>query len=51
MLCLAMLTGELWIYIMFEVVVLVSLFLYMQYRHESMCQRLTKQIEDGHEFN
>ena len=51
MLCLAMLTGELWIYIMFEVVVLVSLFLYMQYKHESMCQRLTKQIEEGHEFN
>ena len=51
MICLAMLTGELWIYILFEVVVLLSIFFYMQYKHESMCQRLTKKIEEGHEFN
>ena len=51
MLCFAMLTGELWMYLIFELVVLMALFLYMQYRHESLCRRLTKKIEEGHEFN
>ena len=51
MLCFAMLIGELWIYLIFELVVLMALFLYMQYRHESLCGRLTKMIEEGHEFN
>ncbi|MBR3941068.1 MAG: CDP-alcohol phosphatidyltransferase family protein, partial [Bacteroidaceae bacterium] len=51
MLCFAMLIGELWIYLFFELVVLMALFLYMQYRHESLCGRLTKMIEEGHEFN
>ncbi|MBO7290945.1 MAG: CDP-alcohol phosphatidyltransferase family protein [Bacteroidaceae bacterium] len=51
MICLAMLTGELWVYIMFEVIVLGSIFLYMQHKHESMCKRLTRKIEEGYEFD
>lgn len=51
MLCFAMLTGELWMYIMFELVVLMAIFLYMKYRHETLCRRLTCKIEEGHEFN
>ena len=51
MLCFAMLTGELWMYIMFELVVLMAIFLYMKYRHETLCRRLTCKIEEGYEFN
>ena len=50
-LCFALLIGQLWIYLIFELVVLMALFLYMQYRHESLCSRLTKKIEEGYEFN
>ena len=50
-LCFALLIGQLWIYLIFELVVLMTLFLYMQYRHESLCSRLTKKIEEGYEFN
>jgi hypothetical protein len=51
MLCFVMLTGELWIYLVFELVVLMVLFLYMQYKHETLCKNLTEKIENGHEFN
>jgi phosphatidylglycerophosphate synthase len=51
MLCFAMLTGELWTYIMFELVVLMAIFLYMKYKHETLCRRLTGKIEEGYEFN
>lgn len=50
MLCFSMLIGELWIYLFFELVVLMLLFTYMRHKHESLCKRLTKKIEEGHEF-
>ena len=50
-LCIAMLINQLWIYIFFEMVVLMALFFYTQYRHETLCKRLTKKIEEGYEQN
>ena len=47
MLCFAMLTGELWIYLIFELVFLMALFLYMQRKHEALCRSLTKKIENN----
>ena len=51
MLCFTMLIGELWMYLAFELIVLMAAFLYMRYRHESLCSRLTQKIEEGYEFN
>ena len=51
MLCFSMLTGELWMYLIFELVVLMSIFLYMKHKHETLCRNLTKKIEEGYEFN
>ena len=51
MLCIALLTGELWMYLFFELVVLMAVFAYMRYRHERLCNRLTNMINEGHEFN
>ena len=51
MLSFAMLTGELWMYLFFELVVLMALFIYMQHRHETLCKCLTEKIENGYEFN
>ncbi len=51
MLCFAMLTGELWMYLIFELVVLMAIFIYMKHKHEMLCSRLTKKIEEGHVFN
>ena len=45
MLCFAMLVGELWLYLVFELVVLMILFIYMQQKHEALCSRLTKEID------
>lgn len=45
MLWFSMLIGELWIYLFFELVILMSIFMYMRYKHEKMCQRLTNKIE------
>ena len=45
MLCFAMLTGELWLYLFFELVVLMALFIYMRQKHENLCRRLTEKIE------
>ena len=50
-LCVAMLINQLWIYIFFEMVVLMALFFYTKYRHETLCKRLTQKIEEGYEFN
>ena len=51
MLCFAMLTGELWMYLIFELIVLMAIFIYMKHKHERLCSRLTKKIEEGHVFN
>lgn len=51
MLCFSMLTGELWMYLIFELVVLMAIFIYMKHKHERLCSRLTKKIEEGHVFN
>ena len=51
MLCFAMLTGELWMYLIFELVVLMAIFINMKHKHETLCSRLTKKIEEGHVFN
>ena len=45
MLCFAMLVEELWLYLVFELVVLMILFIYMQQKHEALCSRLTKEID------
>lgn len=50
MLCFSMLIGALWLYLFFELVVLMVIFIYMQYRHEKLCKRLTKKIQDGYEY-
>ena len=50
MLCFSMLTGELWMYLIFELVVLMAIFIYMKHKHETLCSRLTKKIEEGHVF-
>ena len=46
----SLLTGQLWLYIIFEIVVLGAIFLYMQHRHEKLCERLTTKIESGYDF-
>ena len=51
MLCFARLTGEHWMYLIFELVVLMAIFIYMKHKHERLCSRLTKKIEEGHVFN
>ena len=48
---IALLINQLWIYIFFEMVVLMALFFYTKYRHEKLCRRLTQKIEEGYEFN
>ncbi len=45
-----MLTGELWMYILFEIIILGVIFLYMRSKHEKLCKELTIQIENGYEF-
>lgn len=51
MLCFSMLTGVLWLYFVFELVVLMIIFTYMRYKHELLCKRLTKKIDEGYEFS
>ena len=48
---IALLINQLWIYIFFEMVVLMALFFYTKYRHETLCRRLTQKIKEGYEFN
>ena len=50
-LCFTMLIDQLWLYIVFELFILMIIFIYMQYKHETLCSRLTQKIEGGHEFN
>ena len=46
-----MLINQMWMYLFFELIVLMAVFLYMKYKHERLCKRLTTEIENGHEFN
>lgn len=48
---IALLINQLWIYIFFEMIVLMALFFYTKYCHEKLCSRLTQKIEEGYEFN
>lgn len=50
MLWFSMLTGELWLYLFFELVILMIIFIYMQARHEALSKRIAKKIEDGYEY-
>ena len=50
MLCFSMLVGKLYLYLFFEIVILMIIFTYMNRRHENLCKELTKRIEDGYEF-
>lgn len=47
MLWFSMLINELWLYLFFELVILMSIFLYMRHRHENLCKRLTATILSG----
>ena len=51
MLCFTMIIGQLWIYLFFELVVLMALFIYTLQKHERLCKRLTEKIENGYEYN
>ena len=51
MLCFTMIIGQLWIYLFFELVILMALFIYTQQKHEKLCKRLTEKIENGYEYN
>ena len=50
-LCFTMIIGHLWFYLFFELVILMVLFIYTQQKHERLCKRLTKKIENEHEYN
>ena len=50
MLCIAMFCGQLWSYLVFELIVLMIIFIYMQQKHEKLCRTLTKKIESGYEY-
>ena len=50
MLCFSMLINELWLYLFFEIVVLMIIFLYMRYKHEKLCTTLTHKINNGYEY-
>ena len=45
-LCLSVVAGVPWVYCLFEVTVLNVIFFYMRGRHEGLCGRLAKQLED-----
>ena len=48
---IALLINKLWIYIFFELGVLMVIFIYTKYKHEKLCRQLTQKIEEGYEFN
>lgn len=48
---ITLLINKLWLYIFFELVVLMIVFIYAKYRHERLCRELTEKIENGYEFN
>lgn len=41
----ALLIGELWVYLFFELVILMAIFTYMRYRHEKLSRNIIKKIE------
>ena len=50
MLWFTMLIGELWFYLFFELVILMAIFAYMRYRHESLSAHITKKLQQGYEY-
>ena len=50
MLWFALLIQQLWLYLFFELVILMAIFTYMRYRHERLSQRITDKIENGYEY-
>lgn len=44
MLWFSMLIGELWLYLFFELVILMIIFLYMRHKHEKLCSMLKNKI-------
>lgn len=50
MLWFSMLIGQLWLYLFFELVVLMAIFIYMRHRHEKLSQSITMKIESGYEY-
>ena len=50
MLWFTMLIGELWFYLFFELVILMAIFTYMRYCHESLSERITKKLQQGYEY-
>lgn len=51
MLWFALLIQQLWLYLFFELVILMAIFTYMRYRHERLSQRITEKIENGYEYH
>lgn len=41
-----LLAGQPWIYFVFEITVMNGLFLYMRYRHETLCKTITQRIDE-----
>lgn len=39
-----------WLYFVFEIVVLNALLFYMQWRHERICRKFTRELKEGKEF-
>ena len=50
MLWFALLIQQLWLYLFFELVILMAKFTYMRYRHERLSKRITDKIENGYEY-
>ena len=50
MLWFALLIQQLWLYLFFELVILMAIFTYMRYRHERLSQSITDKIENGYEY-
>lgn len=44
---ITLLIAEPWLYFVFEIVVMNALFFYMRARHESLCFKLTKELQDA----
>lgn len=50
MLWFAMLIGQLWLYLLFELVILMAVFTYMRMQHEKLSLKIINKIESGHEY-
>ena len=44
---IVLLVGQPWLYFVFEIVVMNLLFIYMHSQHESLCKRLTNELQQG----